>query len=79
MAVLITGGAGYIGSHTAHRLVAEGVRVIAMDNLSSGFVDALPGGAEFVEGDIGDRELTAKTLRQFGCTDILHFAASSVV
>ena len=79
MTILVTGGAGYIGSHLGHELVDAGEPVVVLDNLSTGFRFLLPGGVPFVAGSTGDRELVAQTLRQHGVTAIIHFAASIVV
>ena len=54
MTALVTGGAGYIGSHMAHELVDRGERVVVADNLSTGFRSAVPAAAEFLEVDVGD-------------------------
>ena len=79
MTILVTGGAGYIGSHMVHALVDAGEPVVVLDNLSTGFRFLLPGGVSFVAGSTGDRDLVAKTLRQHDITAIIHFAASIVV
>ena len=57
MSVLVTGGAGFIGSHVAAQLVARGRRVTVLDDLSGGFADNVPAGAEFVEGSVTDAAL----------------------
>jgi UDP-glucose 4-epimerase len=77
--VLVTGGAGYIGSHMVHELVDAGERVVVLDNLSTGFRFLIPGAVPFVAGSTGDRALVAKTIQQHGVTAIIHFAASIVV
>ena len=79
MTVLVTGGAGYIGSHMVHELVDAGEPVVVLDNLSTGFRYLFPASVPFVAGSTGDRELVAKTISQHGVTDIIHFAASIVV
>jgi UDP-glucose 4-epimerase len=79
MTILVTGGAGYIGSHMVHELVDAGERVVVLDNLSTGFRFLIPGSVAFVTGSTGDRELVAKTIAQYGVTAIIHFAASIVV
>lgn len=76
--VLVTGGAGYIGSHTVQQLVARGDRVVVIDNLSTGFRDAVRGAA-FVEGNVGDCELVSRTLETYRVDAVLHFAAHTVV
>jgi UDP-glucose 4-epimerase len=79
MTILVTGGAGYIGSHMVHELVDAGERVVVLDNLSTGFRFLIPGAVPFVAGSTGDRALVAKTIQQHGVTAIIHFAASIVV
>lgn len=79
MTVLVTGGAGYIGSHMVHELVDAGEPVVVLDNLSTGFRFLIPGSVPFVVGSTGDRELALKTLRQHNVSAIIHFAASIVV
>jgi UDP-glucose 4-epimerase len=79
MTVLVTGGAGYIGSHMVHELVDAGEPVVVLDNLSTGFRYLFPASVPFVAGSTGDRELVAKTIRHHGVTAIIHFAASIVV
>ncbi len=73
-AVLVTGGAGYIGSHTAKALARAGERVIIYDNLSAGHRAAALG-AELVEGDVRDGERLRDVLRRFEVSAVLHFAA----
>lgn len=75
---LVTGGAGYIGSHVARMLSAAGRKVVILDNLSKGFKEATLG-APLVIGDMGDQELVAKTLREYNVDSVLHFAALTVV
>ena len=77
--ILVTGGAGYIGSHTAHQLVEANYRVVVLDNLYSGHPWAVPAGAEFVQGDITDRDLLSQLLRRHAITAVLHFAGHIVV
>jgi UDP-glucose 4-epimerase len=77
--ILVTGGAGYIGSHTALLLVNSGHDVVVLDNLYSGHRWAAPSQAEFIQGDIGDRALVAKTIADFGITSVIHFAGHIVV
>ena len=76
--VLVTGGAGYIGSHTLRQLGAAGERVITLDNLSTGFRDAVLYG-ELVEGNTGDQELVSHLLHEYEIDTILHFAAHTIV
>jgi UDP-glucose 4-epimerase len=74
--VLVTGGAGYIGSVVAARLLETGYRVTVLDDLSTGHADAVPPGAEFVEGRVHD---TAAKLLDGSYAAVLHFAAFSQV
>jgi UDP-glucose 4-epimerase len=76
--ILVTGGAGYIGSHVVQQLVTRGERVVVIDNLSSGFPDAVRG-AELVIGDVGDRALVTRLLTDHGVDAVLHFAAHTIV
>ncbi|HEY6859602.1 MAG TPA: UDP-glucose 4-epimerase GalE [Pseudolabrys sp.] len=79
MTVLVTGGAGYIGSHMVHELVDAGEPVVVLDNLSTGFRFLVPSSVPFVAGSTGDRPLVADAIAQHGITAIIHFAASIVV
>ncbi len=72
--VLVVGGAGYIGSHMVKMLLEHGHAVVTLDNLSTGFRDAVLGG-EFVEGDIGDRALLDRLLPEHRFDAVMHFAA----
>ena len=76
MRVLVTGGAGYIGSLVAAQLVAAGHEVTVLDDLSTGFADAVPPGATFVKGTL--RDCAAEVLSD-GVEAVLHFAANSLV
>jgi UDP-glucose 4-epimerase len=79
MTILVTGGAGYIGSHMVHALVDTGERVVVLDNLSSGFDWAVAKGATLVAGETGDHALVASVIAQHRVEAIIHFAASIVV
>lgn len=79
MGVLVTGGAGYIGSHMVLELLDAGEDVIVLDNLSTGFRWAVPDEAKFVEGDVGDHNLVRRLLVKNDIDAILHFAGSIVV
>jgi UDP-glucose 4-epimerase len=79
MTVLITGGAGYIGGHTVLAFVDRGEVPIVLDDLSTGNRDTIPSNVPFVLGDVGDRELVTRILRQYNVDAILHFAAKIVV
>jgi UDP-glucose 4-epimerase len=75
MRALVTGGAGYIGSHMALVLLRAGHQVVVVDDLSSGHRDAVPAGATFVEASVADRIRMGEVLRRHGVEAILHFAA----
>ena len=79
MAVLVTGGAGYIGSHMVLNLCDAGETVIVLDNLSTGFDWAVDPRAEFVVGEVGDMDLVAGLIARHGIDAIIHFAGSIVV
>ena len=79
MTILVTGGAGYIGSHMVHELVDAGEPVVVLDNLSTGFRFLIPGSVPFAAGSTGDRDLVAQVIARYGVTAIIHFAASIVV
>jgi len=76
--VLVTGGAGYIGSHTLLQLVARGERCVVLDDLSTGFRQAVHG-AELVVGSVGDRPLVDRLLSEHRVDTIIHFAAHTIV
>lgn len=77
-AVLVTGGAGYVGAHAAKALARAGYLPVVLDNLSTGHADFVRWGP-FVRADLHDRGTVAETLRQHGCVAVLHFAASAYV
>lgn len=79
MSVLVTGGAGYIGSHMVHELLEAGETVIVIDRLSTGFEWAVPSEAELVVGDIGDTALIASLIETHDVDAIIHLAGSVVV
>ena len=76
--ILVTGGAGYIGSHVTQQLTTRGERVVVIDNLVSGFREAVRG-ADLVIGDVGDRALVTRVLADYEVDTVLHFAAHTVV
>jgi UDP-glucose 4-epimerase len=78
-AILVTGGAGYIGSHAVLALLDGGWRVVVLDNLTTGFRWAVPEAATFVEGDIADQALVASLIHEHGIGAIIHFAGSIIV
>ncbi len=79
MTTLVTGGAGYIGSHTVWELVDRGEKVVVLDRLSTGFDWAVAPEAELVVGDIGDRKLLSEIFQSREIRSIIHFAGSIVV
>jgi len=79
MSVLVTGGAGYIGSHMVHALRDAGEEVLVLDDLSTGFRRLLPATATLVIGDVGDAKLVRSLLDANGVDSIIHFAGSIVV
>ena len=79
MSILITGGAGYIGSVTTELLRARGASVVVLDNLSRGYRDAVASEIAFYEGNVGDRELVRRIVRDHGVDACIHFAAFAYV
>ena len=79
MTALVTGGAGYIGSHMANTLLDRGEQVVVVDNLATGFEAAVPPGARFIKGDAGDEAFMLQMIKDHGVDTVLHFAASTVV
>src|SRR3546814_13445209 len=78
-ATLITGGAGYIGSHTVLALRQAGRRVVVLDDLSTGNRRVVPDDVAFVAGDAGDRDLVASLIAAQGVDSVIHFAGSILV
>ena len=78
MRVLVTGGAGYVGSITVERLVAEGHSVTVLDSLMRGHREAVPEGVRLMDGDIADRELVEGILRDGAIEAVLHCAGRSL-
>ncbi|MCZ6827406.1 MAG: UDP-glucose 4-epimerase GalE [Gammaproteobacteria bacterium] len=76
--ILVTGGAGYIGSHVVRQLGEAGYQVVVLDNLSTGFADAVIHG-DLVIGDTGDRELISRLMQQYDVDSVMHFAAHTIV
>src|ERR1043166_3600134 len=72
---LITGGAGFIGSHVASHCLNLGHKAVVLDDLSGGFVDQVPDGAEFVEGSVTDQDMVAGLFRQHRFDYVYHLAA----
>lgn len=86
MTILVTGGAGYIGSHAVLRLLRDGRRVVVVDNLVRGRPQAIKalqtvaqGRLSFVQGDVGDRDLMARVIIDSGVDTVIHFAALAYV
>jgi UDP-glucose 4-epimerase len=75
---LVTGGAGYIGSHTVQQLAAAGERVVVLDNLGRGFRQAVTSG-DLIIGDVGNFELVSKILAEYHVETVMHFAAHTIV
>jgi UDP-glucose 4-epimerase len=76
--VLVTGGAGYIGSHVVLQLLQRGERVLVVDNLSTGFRQSVAGAA-LVVGDVGDMPLMDRVLAEHDVETVMHFAAKTIV
>ena len=76
--ILVTGGAGYIGSHVVLQLVNAGERVLVLDDLSTGFRESVIG-AELIVGNVGNRELVSALLREHDVDTVMHFAARTIV
>jgi UDP-glucose 4-epimerase len=79
MTVLVTGGAGYIGSHMVLALTDAGIDTVVLDNLSTGFQWAIAPAAKLVRGDIGDESLVLKVIKDHRIDAVVHFAGSIVV
>lgn len=79
MTILVTGGAGYIGSHMVLALVDGGEQVIVLDDLSTGFRSAVPDGVPLIVGDVADGALVSRLIQDAGISEIIHFAARTVV
>jgi UDP-glucose 4-epimerase len=79
MTVLVTGGAGYIGSHMVLALCDSGHDVVVLDNISTGFAWAIDPRAKFIEGDIADETLVEHTIKLHQIDAVIHFAGSIVV
>lgn len=79
MTILVTGGAGYIGSHMVHELCDSKEPVVVLDNLSTGFRVSIPDSVPFYQGDIADSALVNRILADHPVSTIIHFAGSAVV
>ncbi len=76
--ILVTGGAGYIGSHVVKQLLKRGQKVVVLDNLSTGFRESALT-ADFIEGNVGDIKLVSEILKKYSIQEVMHFAASTIV
>ena len=76
--ILVTGGAGYIGSHVVRQLGETGEKIVVIDNLGRGFRQAVTAG-ELVVGDVGDFELVSRLLSDHRVDTVMHFAAHTIV
>lgn len=74
-AILVTGGAGYIGSHVVRLLVDAGAAVVVLDDLSQGFPDAVPAGVPLIRANVADRHQVEAVLRRYAIAAVMHFAA----
>lgn len=79
MNVLVTGGAGYIGSVVVEQLVGAGHRVVVIDDLSTGHIEAVDPAAHFVHGDVGDRGLVRRTCRYHKIECVIHMAGYATI
>ena len=78
-AVIVTGGAGYIGSHAVLAFREAAYPVVVVDDLSTGRRDSVPDDVPFIEGNVGDTELVGRLIREHGIGAVVHFAGSAVV
>jgi UDP-glucose 4-epimerase len=76
--ILVTGGAGYIGSHVVKQLGKQGENIVVLDNLSTGFANAVKYG-QLIVGDTGDKDLVLKIMADHNVESVLHFAAHTIV
>ncbi len=76
--ILVTGGAGYIGSHVVRQLGEAGERVVIVDNLSTGFSDSVLYG-DLIEGNMGDQDLIRRVIKEHNVDSVIHFAAHTIV
>ena len=79
MTVLVTGGAGYIGSHMVLALRGKGIETVVVDDLSAGIAGAVPPDVELVKGSFGDTALLDNVIKRRSVTSVLHFAGSTIV
>ncbi len=79
MRILVTGGAGYIGSVVVERLLDAGHQAVVYDNLSQGHREAVLPGAEFIQGEILDRQAVESVIKKHKIEGVIHMAASALV
>ena len=79
MSVLVTGGAGYIGSHMVQALLDHGERVVVVDNLSTGIRQSVNSQAAFISGDVSDSAQLSRTIQEHSIDAVIHFAGSIIV
>ncbi|MGI6609577.1 MAG: UDP-glucose 4-epimerase GalE [Limnochordia bacterium] len=79
MRILVTGGAGYVGSHVVRDLMAAGHEPVVLDNLSKGHLEAVPPGVSLVKADLADKETLSEVFRRYQPQAVMHFAGSSLV
>ena len=79
MAIMVCGGAGYIGSHCVYKLISKGEDVVVVDNLETGNKAAIDKGAKFYQGDIRDAEFINSVFEKEKIDAVIHFAANSLV
>ena len=75
MNILITGGAGYIGSHIVEQLVKKNINVIIIDNLKTGYKKLINKKANFIKSNINNKKLLIKTINRYNIDSIIHLAA----
>src|ERR1041384_7560697 len=73
--VLVTGAAGFIGSHVCRHLLAQGQQVVGLDDLSGGFLDHVPSGVKFIQGSVTDTDLVKKLFEEHNFEHVFHLAA----